>query len=133
MAAITLRWNVFNGYADRARADEAAQALTQAKALERQTSQAAKLQVRRASANLDAATERVVVTESAVSEAEESLRIIKNRYEAGLTTITELLRGETALLDAKSRQLAAFYEQRAAGVALELAAGTLSPDSAVLQ
>ena len=133
MAGITLRWNVFNGYADQARANEAAQALAQARAEERQASQMAKLQVRRAAANFDAAKERGVVTESAVSEAEESLRIIKNRYDAGLTTITELLRGETALLDAKSRQLAVFYEQRAAGVALEIAAGTLSVDSEVLR
>ena len=65
--------------------------------------------------------------------ADESLRITKNRYNSGLSTITELLRNETALLDARTRRLAAVYNQRLAAVGRELATGALSGDSDVLK
>ena len=68
-----------------------------------------------------------------VAQAEESLRITKNRYEAGLATVTDLLRTETALLEATTRRIAATYDHRLAAILLELAAGTLSGDSNVLQ
>ena len=130
---VTLRWNLFNGFADRARIEEATSAVTRAHALEHQATEGVKLEVRRAQADLDAAGQRIGVTESAVAQAEESLRITKNRYEAGLTTVTELLRSETALAEAQSRRFAAVHDQRLAGVALEFAMGTLNPNSEVLR
>jgi len=64
--------------------------------------------------------------------AEESLRITKNRFDAGLANVTDLLRTETALLEARNRRLAAVYDQRIAAVSLVLATGKLSPTSEVL-
>lgn len=130
---VTLRWNLFNGFADRARMEEATIALNRAHALEQQATAGVKLEVRRAQADLDAARQRIDVAESAVAQAEESLRITKNRYEAGLTTVTELLRNETALAEVQFRRFAAIHDQRLAGVALEFAMGTLKPNSEVLK
>ena len=45
---------------------------------------------------------------------------------------TDLLRTETALLETRTRYLAAVHDQRIAAAMLEFAAGTLSPDSKVL-
>jgi outer membrane protein TolC len=45
-----------------------------------------------------AAEEQVDVAEAALSQAAESLRIIQDRYEAGLTTITDVLRAESSLV-----------------------------------
>ncbi|MEO5924206.1 MAG: TolC family protein [Bryobacteraceae bacterium] len=132
-AGVTLRWNLFNGFADRARIEEATYAVTRAHALEQQATQGVALEVRRAQADLDAARQRITVAESSVTQAEESLRITKNRYEAGLTTVTELLRSETAFAEAQSRRVAAVHDQRLAGVALEFATGTLNPNSEVLK
>jgi len=73
------------------------------------------------------------VAAATVEQAEESLRITRNRYQSGLTTVTELLRGETALTEAATRRLAAVHDQRVAAALLELAAGTLSGDSDVLK
>ena len=129
----TLRWNLFNGFADRARIEEASHALAAARAQERQTDSGIRLQVRRAEADFKAAEERVHVTEAAVAMAEESLRITKNRYESGLSTVTDLLRNETALLEARTRRLAAVYDSRLAAASLELATGTLTVDSEILQ
>ena len=132
-AGVTLRWNLFNGFADKSRIEEANFAANRAHALEQQATQGVKLEVRRAQADLEAARQRIAVAEAAVAQAEESLRIVKNRFEAGLTTVTELLRNETALVETQFRRVAAVHDQRLAGVALEFAKGTLSASSEVLQ
>jgi outer membrane protein len=131
-AGAFMRWNLFNGFADKARIDEASQSLVRARAQQRQIDSAVRLQVRSAYLDLQAAQERLKVTEAAVTQAEENLRIVKNRYENGLNNVTELLRSETALLETRVRRLAAVHGQRLAAVALDLAAGTLTPDSEVL-
>jgi outer membrane protein TolC len=132
LASISVHWNLFNGFADKARIEEAAYVLQRARALENQASAQIRLQVRRAYADLESATQRIGVAEAAISMAEESLRITKNRYDNGLSNVTDLLRTETALLEARTRRLAAVYDQRLAAVNLELAAGSLSPNSEVL-
>jgi len=81
---------------------------------------------------VSAAEQRIEVTKASVAEAEESLRITQNRYETGLSNVTDLLRTETAVLEARTRQLAAIHDQRIAAAILELAAGTLTADSEVL-
>ena len=88
--------------------------------------------MRSAYLNLKSAQERIAVAETTVSQAEENLRIVKNRYDNGLNNVTDLLRSETALMDARVRRLSAVHDQRLASAALELAAGTLSTDSKVL-
>ncbi|MCS6951406.1 MAG: TolC family protein [Bryobacterales bacterium] len=132
-AGAFLRWNVFNGFADQARIREASEGLARARAQERQTEAAVRLEVRKAYTDLKAAQERLEVAAASVAMAEENLRIIRNRYEAGLTTVTELLRSQTALLEARLRRLAAIHDQRIAAAALELAAGRLAPGSEILR
>lgn len=126
-------WNLFNGFTDRARQAEAAQAERAARAAQQQADAAVRVNVRRADAEFKSANEQLAVAAAAVAMAEESLRITKNRYDSGMTTVTELLRNETAVLDARTRQLGAAYEQRVAAANLELATGTLTGDSHVLQ
>jgi outer membrane protein len=133
LAGAALQWNAFDGLASWARRDEAAYAMERAQALQDQARAQVQLQVRRAYADYQAAREQVDVASAAVAEARESLRITKNRYENGLSTVTDLLRTETASLEASNRHLAALYNQRMAAVNLELAAGTLSPASEALK
>ena len=90
------------------------------------------LEVRKAYLDLRAAAQRVEVASAAAAEAEEAHRIIQNRHQAGLITVTELLRSETALAAARTRRLAAIYDQRVAAAALDHAAGTLAANSALL-
>ncbi len=129
----TMRWNLFNGLATQAGVAEAGHALRGARAELEQAQAGVRLQVRKAHADLQAAQERIAVAAAAVAQAEESLRITKNRYEAGMSTVTDLLRNETAVLEAKLRRLAAIHDQRLAAVSLELAAGTLAADSEALR
>jgi outer membrane protein TolC len=132
LISASLRWNIFNGGADRARMNEAAYGLDRARAIAKQADSRVRLQVRRAYADFRSAAERIDVAQAAVSMAEESLRITKNRYDGGLSNVTDLLRTETAVLEARNRRLAAIYDQRLAAVSLELAAGTLTDKSEVL-
>ncbi|HYL37741.1 MAG TPA: TolC family protein [Bryobacteraceae bacterium] len=129
----SLDWNLFNGFADQSRRDETAHLAAAARARQKRTESATRLEVRRAYAAWKGAEEQIGVAAAAVSQAEESLRITRNRYEAGLITVTELLRNETATLETKTRHLEAIYAQRVAATQLELAAGTLAGDSDALK
>jgi outer membrane protein TolC len=133
LAAISLRWNLFNGSADKARIAETAQLVERAHSAQRLADSAVRLEVRRAYAGLKAAQQRIRVAGAAVTEAAESLRITQNRYEAGMNNVTDLLRTETAVLESRTRYLAAIHDQRIAAAMLELAAGSLNADSEVLK
>jgi len=132
LVSIGLRWNLFNGFSDKARIAESNFALRRSEADQEHATSAIQLQVRRAYADLRAAAQRIEVTNASVAEAEESLRITRNRYETGLSNVTDLLRTETAVLEARTRRLAAIHDQRIAAAMLELAAGTLTESSEVL-
>jgi outer membrane protein len=132
LVSIGLRWNLFNGFSDKARIEESKSALRRSEADQAHANSAIQLQVRRAYADLRAAAQRIEVTDAAVAEAEESLRITRNRYETGLSNVTDLLRTETAVLEARTRRLAAIHDQRIAAAMLELAGGTLTESSEVL-
>jgi outer membrane protein len=132
LAAVSLRWNLFNGSADKARIVETAHLVKRAESDEQRTDSAVRLQVRRAYAGLRAAQQRIEVAKASVAEAEESLRITQNRYAAGMNNVTDLLRTETAVLDSRTRYLAAIHDQRIAATMLEFAAGRLNADSEVL-
>ena len=132
LVSIGLRWNLFNGSADKARIEASSAAIRQADAERSRAESEVRLQIRQAWANLRAATQRIETERAAVEEAQESLRISQNRYEVGLVTVTDLLRTETALLETRTRVLAAIHDQRIAALLLQVAAGTLTADSEVL-
>ena len=112
--------------------EQARFAESRAEAMRKHADSAIHLEVRRAYLDLSAAAQRVEVASAAAAEAEEAHRIIQNRHQAGLITITELLRSEVALATARTRRLAAVYDHRIAVAALEHAAGTLAADSAAV-
>jgi len=127
LVSIGLRWNLFNGNGDKAKIEESRHWMERAHADEQRVDSAVRLEVRRAWADLRAAEQRIEVAKAAVAEADESLRITQNRYEAGMNNVTDLLRNETAVLESRTRYLAAVHDQRIAATMLELAAGRLSP------
>ena len=70
--------------------------------------------------------DRLEVASTAVEQAMEALRIVQDRHESGLTTITEVLRAQTALLGAKMNLLAAQYDLYLSFAKTKLAAGSLT-------
>jgi len=101
------RINVFHGFADKARLVEAREQARR-RALEREKSEtAARLDVHIAVARLDAARASEAIGRAAVEQARESRRIIRDRYEAGLTDVASLLRAAEAVVQAETQQTAA--------------------------
>lgn len=74
---------------------------------------------------LRSARESADVAVAAVAQAEVAARIVRDRYEHGLTTITEHLQAQTALVTARFQGLAARYEITLAHVELLRATGEL--------
>jgi outer membrane protein TolC len=117
------RINLFQGFADRARLAEAREQIAR-RALEREKAEtAARLDVRVALARLDAARASEVAGRAAAEQARESRRIIRDRYEGGLTDIASLLRAAEAAQQAEARQVAAQVEVVLAAATLDRALG----------
>jgi outer membrane protein TolC len=72
------------------------------------------------------AAERMVVAERTTERATEALRIVQDRYREGLTTMTELLRAQTALTRARLQVLATRYDYYVGYAALLLTTGRLT-------
>jgi outer membrane protein TolC len=85
-----------------------------------------RLEVVRAYQEYVSARERLVVAERVISHAAEALRIVQDRYHEGLTTITEVLRAETALVRARLNLLAARYDHYVGYANVLLATGRLT-------
>ncbi len=132
IAGATLTFNVFNGGADRARLQEAQARKLQSEAMQQQMAAQVRLQVEEAFLNLNAARQSMEVTRRSAAEAKESLRILRNRYESGLATMTDLLSAETAETSAERDHLNAVYHYRLAAASLDLATGRLAPGSKVV-
>jgi outer membrane protein TolC len=81
--------------------------------------------IHRKTAELSLETARAAMDQSA-----ESLRILKNRYGAGLATITDLLRAEDAERQSQANYWHAVYGNAMAYTELLYATGTLTPDAA---
>ncbi len=84
-----------------------------------------RLEVTRAYYQYISARDRRGVAARAITQAEEALRIVEDRYREGLTTITEVLRAETALIRARMNLLGARYEHYVGYAHVLLATGRL--------
>jgi outer membrane protein len=132
-AGAQLQFNLFAGGAQKARMAEATASASKAKHNVEWFRSGVQMEVRKAYLDGNAAAQRAAAARDAADQAKESLRIIQNRYETGLTTVTELLRAQTAQLDATTGYLAALQDWHVAQAQLERAAGLLTPDSALIR
>jgi outer membrane protein TolC len=90
------------------------------------------LDVRRAYYDYDSAQEMLSVTKTAITQAEEGLRIVTNRYRAGMNTITDVLRAEDGARNARTNYWQAVYHYIVSYASLELATGSLNSQSPVV-
>lgn len=117
------RVNVFHGFADTSRLAEAREQMTR-RGIERVKAEtAARLDVHIALARLEAARASEAVGRAAVAQARESQRIIRDRYEAGLTDAASLLRAAEAVALAETQQITAQVAVLTETAALERALG----------
>jgi outer membrane protein len=122
-AGAVARINVFHGLADKARLAEA-RAQAERRAFEKSKAESlARLDVQIAIARLEAARASETVGRAAADRARESSRIIRDRYESGLTDAAMLLRAADAVQQADAQQIAARVNVLTATATLERAIG----------
>jgi outer membrane protein len=131
-AGMSLRWNIFAGGADAARHRAARQRLESKKRQLAAMESAMALEIRDALVQFRTAGQQVEAARAAEAQGEESLRILKNRYEAGLATMTDLLSAESQRAAARAMLSEAIYRHRLSYAQIEYAAGTLSATSAAM-
>jgi outer membrane protein TolC len=95
-----------------------------------QARQQLRLDVSRAHIQRQTAELQVETARAAMDQAAESLRIVHNRYNAGLATITDLLRAEDANRASQSDYWHAVYGNATAYAQLLFAEGLLTPGAA---
>jgi len=119
----TLSVPIFDGGIARARVEQARANVATAETDRRQTVDLVNLQVRQAYLTLIQARDRVAVANQALAEAQESYRLARVRYNAGVTSLLEVSDAQAALTQAESNQVNALYDYNNDRALLDQAVG----------
>jgi len=132
LGGIEVKLDIFDGGARRAEISRQRALEERAAARKQAASDAVRLEVRRAFYEVDSSRQQVEVAQASIAQAQESLRINQDRYNNGLNTITDLLGAEEAARRSQSDYWEAVYNFHIGYASLELASGTLTPQSPVV-
>ncbi len=116
-----LQWDLWDGKLTRAKVAEANANLESAREEQRKLRLALDLEVEQARLDLNAANERLSVTEQAVAQAAESASLTRARFEQELALSKDLIDAETALVAARVRRAEAEADRQIAIAALRKA------------
>ncbi|MBN1841436.1 MAG: TolC family protein [Deltaproteobacteria bacterium] len=123
-----MRFNLFSGFGLQSKVNEAAAKLRQTQAMARLLELGVRVETRQAFFMAQSAYQRIGVARAAVAQAEEGLRIVRNRYESGLFTIVNLLDAEVALQQARTNYFRSLHDFEVGIARLNLAAGIIDED-----
>jgi len=132
VAGIEVQVDLFQGGARRAKLQHEQAMQEKVAALKEAARDAIRLEVQRAYYDFDAARQQVEVAKAAIAQAQESLRITQNRYESGVSTITDLLSAEEAASRSQTDYWQTVCRYQTSYANLELATGTLNAQSPVV-
>jgi outer membrane protein TolC len=132
LTGIEVQFDIFQGGAKRAELSRQRALEDKVAAMKQAASDAVRLEVRRAYYETDANRQQIEVARAAIAQAQESLRINQDRYDSGLTTITDLLSAEEAARRSQTDYWEAVYRFQTSYANLELASGSLNPQSPVV-
>ncbi len=123
-----VRVNIFSGNRISEETKAAKSMLSRIREMQKSIELGIKVQARKAFLKAKSARERIRVANIAVDQAEEGLRIVKNRYNNGLLTIVGLLDAELARQQAHTNYFRALHDYKVARIELALASGTIDTD-----
>jgi outer membrane protein len=132
LGGMEVQFDLFQGGAKRAELSRQRALADKAGAMKQAATDGIRLEVRRAYYEMEASRQQVEVARAAIAQAQESLRINQDRYDGGLTTITDLLGAEEATRRTQTDYWEAVYRFHTSYANLELASGTLNPQSPVV-
>ena len=133
LGGIEVQFDIFQGGAKRAELSRQRALEEKVVAMKQAAGDAVRLEVRRAYYETDANRQQIEVSRAAIAQARESLRINQDRYDSGLTTITDLLGAEEAARRSQTDYWEAVYRFHTSYANLELASGSLNPQSPVVK
>ena len=123
LAGGELRWTFSTGGAEHAQARGAAAAMVRARAETDEARSAVHVEVVTALRRLEAARARQASGLAAVAGARESQRIIRDRFDAGMAGVNDVLRASTAVLDAETQRMSAKVDAMGSEALLKRALG----------
>ncbi|HEY9669342.1 MAG TPA: TolC family protein [Coleofasciculaceae cyanobacterium] len=123
----SLRWNFFDGGAARARAEQARRTGEIAETNFTEQRNQIRLQVEQAFFELISNAQNIQTASFSVQQAEESLRLARLRFQAGVGTQTDVINQQAALTRARLNRLTAILDYNRALAALQRATSNL-PD-----
>jgi outer membrane protein len=126
-----VRWNLSVGGAERARVRAAVAESAGARAMTEDARAAAHVEIVSALRRLESARARGEVARATVAQARESLRIIRDRYDAGLAAMNDVLSASTSLADADARRVDALVDAVVSQAELRHALGRTQASSSV--
>lgn len=132
LGGIEVQFDIFQGGAKRAELSRQRALEEKVVAMKQAASDVVRLEVRRAYYEADANRQQIEVARAAIAQAQESLRINQDRYDSGLTTITDLLGAEDAARRSQTDYWEAVYHFQTSYANLELTSGSLNPQSPVV-
>lgn len=109
-AGVQLSWNLFDGLGHWGRKKQVAADASLAEVHYLQTAQKIRNDIDEARRNTTTASKRIAVARLAVVQAREGLNLTKERFEAGLAKMSDLLERETLLTKARLRLLRAQHD-----------------------
>jgi len=124
-ATVNLRWDLFDGGISRHNANALLQKAEALRNLRDDAASAVALQVRQASLDVEETQKRIEVTKEATAQADENLRVTRDRYREGVGTNTEVLDAETLRVRSYTNYYNALYDAVTAKFRLRYATGDL--------
>jgi outer membrane protein TolC len=105
-----LRWTFSTGGAELAQMKAAAEAGARARSDHEDARTAVQVEVVSALRRLESAHARQAAGRAAADQARESQRIVRDRFDAGIASVNDVLRASTAVLDAESHRTSALVD-----------------------
>ncbi len=130
-AGVAIQWRLFDGAARGSARARARAELAREMALADSQSLRVREDVWRARSALTQGLEAVRASEALIAEAQESVRMARERYRVGAGTITDLLDVQAALTRAGAARVQAVWDYRTATAAWQWALGELSANQAL--
>lgn len=120
MIGANLRWDIFSGFSKVGKVMEAKADYRKAQSMQESHRLDQENKVRQAMRSIDHATKQISLTEQAIEQSTEDVKIRTNRYVEGMERTTDLLEAETKLAEAKLKNVMALYQYNMSIAALEM-------------
>ncbi|MCH4166290.1 MAG: TolC family protein [Megasphaera sp.] len=119
----TVSYSLWDGGTTNAKIKQAKENLLAARETEQQTRESVQLAVKQAYLDIRSAAQRVEATQTSIDEAEESFKIARVRYQAGVGINLDVLDAQLSLNEAQTNHIQALYDYNVGIAKLEQVMG----------